>query len=104
MGGQISLRFQQVAPNEGEKSMSGDELSKLSDFIGCELAAGNITETTPLFSTRLISSRNLLYLICFLEDNFKIKVFPTDMTIENMDTVVAIDRFVTRKRGRMSGA
>lgn len=80
--------------------MSPEELAKLKDYVSRELAPSSCTiqDTTPLFSKRLISSRNLIFLIGFLEKQYKIKISIVDMTLANMDSIQAIDRFVSRKR------
>lgn len=46
-----------------------------------------ISDDTSLFQSRLLSSLKLVNLILFLEETFEIKIDPSEVTIENLDSV-----------------
>lgn len=65
-----------------------DEL--LDDDV--ELDAG-----TSLFQDRLLDSLNLLSLVHHLEETHGIKIKPSEINIDNLDTVARIEEFLGRK-------
>jgi acyl carrier protein len=50
----------------------------------------------PIFSSGLLDSFSVTQLICFLEDNFAIKIAISDVTIQDFDTVGKILDLVGR--------
>jgi len=81
--------------------MDPQGFAKLKTFVLEELVtdAAGVDEGTRLFSTRLVHSRNLMHLVRFLEDTFKIRFSPMDMTTANLDTIHAMKAFIERKKG-----
>jgi acyl carrier protein len=53
---------------------------------------------TALFSTGLLDSVAMLNLIGFLEEQSKIEVRATDVTLENFDTPERIETYVSSRR------
>ncbi|MEM6395446.1 MAG: hypothetical protein AAF741_03800 [Bacteroidota bacterium] len=51
-----------------------------------------------LLSGGLVSSMDIFRLIEFIEQEYEIKVEPTDMTIENFISVEAMETFIEQKR------
>ncbi len=77
------------------------EAEEILEFIRDELVeapTGRIEVDTVLFRTHLLDSLNLLRFITFLEERFGIKVHPTEIVFENLDTVNHVLAFVDRKR------
>lgn len=72
----------------------------LSDFICSrfQLDPGEVTADTALFSAGLLDSFHLIELITYLEKTSGIRVAPTEISLENLDTPDRIARFVARKR------
>jgi acyl carrier protein len=71
---------------------------KVKEFIVDELLEDEsieINSDTSLFSDRLLDSLNLLALIKYLEDEFSFKMDTIDITIENMDSLNLVERFLT---------
>ncbi len=80
--------------------MSNEMKEKIREYIVNELVndVKNINDNTMLFSTRIISSRNLMQIIYFIEDEFSIKVNPMELTQENFDTINNISDFIISKK------
>lgn len=79
--------------------MSADE--QIKDFIKDELLADadtNIENDTSLFRDKILDSLNLLSLIFFLEKNFSIKISPSEVSFENIDTIDRMAAFVEKKQ------
>lgn len=55
-------------------------------------------EDTPLFSEGILNSMNLIELVEALETRYRIKITPTEITLENLDSPRRIAAFVERKR------
>lgn len=73
---------------------------KIKDYIINEFFSGDleIDDESSLFSTRIISSRNLMHLVDFIEESFAIKVQPMELILENFDSISRITDFIGRKR------
>jgi len=56
-----------------------------------------ITQDTSLFQDRVLDSLNLVALINFLERAFNIKISPSEVNIENLDSVSNMLSFLDRK-------
>ncbi len=54
---------------------------------------------TSLFQGQVLDSLNLVELITFVESQFRIKVAPSEVSIDNLDTVNRIAGFIQRKLG-----
>ena len=58
-----------------------------------------IEDTTLLFSSGLVDSFAMVSLIIFIESSSGIKIKPTDVTLDNLDSVERILQFVERRGG-----
>jgi len=56
-----------------------------------------LEDDEPLISGGLIDSFSLVHIAVFIENEFGVKIPDTDMTVENMDTIEAMARRVTRE-------
>ena len=72
----------------------------LKTFIVTELAPNNleIEDDTSLFSTRAISSINLMRLIEFMENSYLIEIKPMEVVLENLDSIDQIAAFIRSKQ------
>ena len=80
--------------------MSTKEIIK--DYIENDLIEDDdveVSEETSLFRDQLLDSLNLLSLITFIEKQFQIKISPSEVSIDNIDTINNIAAFVERKLG-----
>ena len=75
---------------------------KIREFVLGEFLPGEnpatLTPTTPLISGGIIDSIDAVKLIVFLENEFGIEVEAFDADLDNLDTIEALDRFVSAKR------
>jgi len=81
--------------------MTQERREQIKTYIQNELVSGSVQveDETSLFSSKAISSRNLMHLVDFLEKTFSIKIKPMDLVLENFDTVARIDSYIGRKLG-----
>ncbi|MBN2225335.1 MAG: acyl carrier protein [Deltaproteobacteria bacterium] len=56
-----------------------------------------IHDDTSLFQDRVLKSINLVQLIVFIEETYNIKVKPSEVNIENFDSIAKILRFLGKK-------
>ena len=54
----------------------------------------------PIFSSGLLDSFSVIQLMRFLEDEFKIRIEVSDVTLPDFDTVQKIETLVQRLRAR----
>jgi acyl carrier protein len=77
-------------------------MEKIREFVLGEFLPGEnpatLTPTTPLISGGIIDSIDAVKLIVFLENEFGIEVEAFDADLDNLDTLEALDRFVSAKR------
>ncbi|MBD3765760.1 MAG: acyl carrier protein [Rhodobacterales bacterium] len=66
----------------------------IAHLTGTLQVPGPLTEETELFSTGLLDSVAMMGIIGFLEDTARIDVRPSDVTLENFDTVARILAYV----------
>lgn len=79
---------------------TSDQIKK---FIEDELLDDSdvaIESGTSLFRDQLLDSLNLLSLIAFLEKNFSIKIAPSEVSIDNMDSIDSMSAFVEKKQSQ----
>ncbi len=79
--------------------MSREE--EIIEFIVDELLEDDDEEITPntsLFKDQILDSLNLLSLIDFLEKKFGIKIAPSEVNYENLDTVGNITKYTISKQ------
>ncbi|MGH1574839.1 acyl carrier protein [Methylobacterium sp. P31] len=71
----------------------------LISFMQNDLAidTGSIGEKTPLFSSGLIDSFSLVSLMTYLEQEAKISILPTDVTLDNFDSIEKILSYLSSK-------
>ena len=75
---------------------------EIKDYILQELL-GNRTETNfstdeDILSTGMIDSMDVMQLITFIENRFKIKIPPEDMVIENFMTIEAMEGYIEKRK------
>ena len=59
-----------------------------------------LNENDSLFQERVLDSLNLVALIEFIERTYMIKIKPSEVTIENLDTVSNIRTFIINKNSQ----
>ena len=77
-----------------------DHTSELLKYITNNFPTTNATAVdadTSLFQGQVLDSLNLVELITFVEIHFGIKVAPSEVSIDNLDTVSRIVGFIQRK-------
>ncbi len=77
-----------------------DHTSELLQYITGNFAATNniaVDAETSLFQDQVLDSLNLVELITFVETRFGIKVAPSEVSIDNLDTVSRIAGLIERK-------
>lgn len=67
-------------------------LDYLSNNLGVEIA--DIDDETPLFSSGLLDSFTMVDVIMFIEQEGGIKLNPTEVNLDNLDSVGKILRFI----------
>lgn len=77
------------------------ELKKeeLLDFMDTELGidVSEITESTPLFSSGIVDSFSLVSMLTHLEKVCNIRINPSEVNLDNMDSIERIRAFVSTK-------
>jgi acyl carrier protein len=63
------------------------------------LDASGIEDTTPLFSSGLLDSFSVAELLMFIEEQGGFRVEPTEITLDNLDSIERILAFAGRKTG-----
>lgn len=58
-----------------------------------------IQEETMLFDEGIFDSMGLLNLIAFLEEKYGVKTEDADLLEENFQNLIAIEKYVTQKKG-----
>ena len=79
-----------------------DQSSELLKYITDNFTVGNaaaVDADTSLFQGQVLDSLNLVELITFVETRFGIKVAPSEVSIDNLDSVSRIVGFIQRKLG-----
>jgi len=72
-------------------------LDYLTNNLGVEIA--DIDDETPLFSSGLLDSFTMVDVIMFIEQEGGIKLNPTEVNLDNLDSVSKILRFVESRDG-----
>jgi acyl carrier protein len=74
--------------------------AKLREFLEEELAVdvSEINVDSPLFSTGLVDSFALVSLMTFLEDEGNIRVSPSDVNLDNMDSISRVLNYFRSKQ------
>ncbi len=61
------------------------------------LDTSTIDDQTPLFSSSLVDSFSMVELITFIESEGRFKINPTDVNLDNLDTIGRIIAFAAAK-------
>lgn len=68
----------------------------LGDRMGLDTAA--IADDTPLFSSNLLDSFSMVDLIMFIEKESGLRLNPTDVSLDNLDSIGRILKFIEARR------
>jgi len=68
----------------------------LRDKMGVDTSS--VVDDTPLFSSNLLDSFSMVDLIMFVEKEGRVRLNPTDVSLDNLDTVGRILAFVAVRR------
>ena len=71
-------------------------IDRIQSFSQAEI--GPINSDTLLFSTGLIDSMTIVEIIVLVEECWDIQVDPSDLSMDNFDSIAAISGYVLRKR------
>jgi acyl carrier protein len=81
-----------------------DIKAQVREFIADNFIMGTsgtqFAEGDSFLQKRIIDSTGFLELVSYLEETFGIKVEDEEMTPDNLDSLNAIDAYVTRKSGK----
>ena len=66
--------------------------------------SAGLSDTDSFIESGLIDSTGVLELVSFLEEEFAIVVQEEEIAPENLDSIVRLAAFVTRKRAQLSAA
>ncbi len=81
-------------------SFKEDLLSFLQERVVDASHADELTAEEPLLERGLIDSLALLQLISFIEERTRLKVPDQEVTLDNFQTITAIDALVQRLQGQ----
>jgi acyl carrier protein len=77
--------------------MNSDALKNyLGDRMGLDTAT--LADETPLFSSSLLDSFSMVDLIMFIEKESGVRLNATDVSLENLDSIARILKFVESRR------
>ena len=77
--------------------MNSDSLKQyLAERMGLDKAS--LEDETPLFSSNLLDSFSMVDLIMFIEKESGVSLNPTDVSLNNLDSIERILRFVDTRR------
>ena len=77
--------------------MNSESLKKyLGDRMGLDTAI--LVDEAPLFSSNLLDSFSMVDLIMFIEKEGDVRLNPTDVSLDNLDSIERILRFVDARR------
>ena len=78
-------------------SLSSETLLEFIEFdLGVDIT--RISASAPLFSSGLIDSFALVSLMTFIETEENMRISPSDVTLDNLDSIERIIRFAARSR------
>jgi len=71
----------------------------LKTFLNDDLDvdSASVSEDSPLFSSGIIDSFSLVSLMAFIEDKGNLRINPSEVTIDNLDSIERILKFVDSK-------
>jgi len=72
----------------------------LKDYLGDRMGldTDSLVDETPLFSSNLLDSFSMVDLIMFIEKESGVRLDPTDVSLDNLDSIERILRFVDARR------
>jgi acyl carrier protein len=72
----------------------------LKNYLGerMGLDTTSLADETPLFSSNLLDSFSMVDLIMFIENESAVRLDPTDVSLDNLDSIERILRFVAARR------
>jgi acyl carrier protein len=72
----------------------------LKNYLGerMGLDTTSLADETPLFSSNLLDSFSMVDLIMFIEKESAVRLDPTDVSLDNLDSIERILRFVAARR------
>src|SRR5262249_21762843 len=75
---------------------------KLMNYLGQKLGidVSEIDDDTPLYSSGIADSFSMVDMLIFIESEAGFKLDPTDVTLDNLDSVGRILNFVDTRTGR----
>jgi acyl carrier protein len=68
----------------------------LGDRMGLDTTT--LAEETPLFSSSLLDSFSMVDLIMFIEKESGLRLNPTDVSLDNLDSIGRILKFIEARR------
>ena len=71
-------------------------ISYMKDRLGVDTTG--VDDATPLFSSSLLDSFSIVELISFIESSAGIKMDAWDVTLDNLDSIAQILRYVQLKK------
>ncbi len=76
-----------------------ETIAKLTEFMSEELGidGDELAHEELLFSTGIIDSFSLVTLLSFIESEFSIRINPTEVILDNFDSLERMDRFIGEK-------
>lgn len=77
-----------------------EERQAIRDFIQDHATLYEFSDDDNIFKLGFVNSMFAMQLVAFVEDAFGIAVEDDDLELDNFNSVAALDRFVSRKRGR----
>ena len=78
--------------------------SDIFNFLKTQFAIDekDVDENTGLFSEGLLDSFSIVDLVVFIENTSGVKMQPTDVNLDNLDSVAKILNFVSKERATQS--
>jgi len=78
----------------------------ISNYVETEFlrGEGKVQSEQPLIKDGIIDSLGIFLIIAFLQKEFQVKVRPEDVTIDNFQTVSAIEQLVVALGGKSEAA
>jgi acyl carrier protein len=78
--------------------------SDIFNFLKTQFAIDekDVDENTGLFSEGLLDSFSIVDLVVFIENTSGIKMQPTDVNLDNLDSAAKILNFVSKERATQS--
>lgn len=82
----------------GDKGIN-DIKEKVKNFIFEEFTVANkkLDDNLPLFEAGLIDSLGMIKLMAFIEESFGVVINPSEVVIDNFDTIDKISRIISEK-------